>query len=384
MYGGHIVNDFDRLMGNTYLEWFMRDELLDEMELYPFAEDEKGVSFMTPPATSYDRYNEYIDQAMGSDTPIAFGLHPNAEIDFRTTMSQNTFATLMELQPRDASSGEGSMSPEQMAETALQDILERFGDKKFDVEDLMRSLDDQGPYQNVFLQEMDIMNVLLDEIVRSLNELQLGFSGELTMTEAMENLKNDLYMEQVPSTWTKRAWPSRRGLTGWLLNFNNRLVQLDEWQNNPLDIPKVTWLSGFVNPQSFLTAICQVTAKNNKWELDKLVTETEITKELDPNNMNSSSREGAYVYGLFMQGSRWDLQGGFVDRSKPKEMFCPMPVINVKAVSADRVDTKGIYQCPVYKTEQRGPTYVFSAQLKTKSPHQRWILAGVALIMDVV
>ena len=36
MYGGHIVNDFDRLLANTYLEFYMKDELLDEMPLYPF------------------------------------------------------------------------------------------------------------------------------------------------------------------------------------------------------------------------------------------------------------------------------------------------------------------------------------------------------------
>lgn len=32
----------------------------------------------------------------------------------------------------------------------------------------------QGPYQNVFLQEMDVMNTLLAEMARSLRELQLG------------------------------------------------------------------------------------------------------------------------------------------------------------------------------------------------------------------
>ena len=36
MYGGHIVNDLDRLLANTYLEFFMKDELLDEMPLYPY------------------------------------------------------------------------------------------------------------------------------------------------------------------------------------------------------------------------------------------------------------------------------------------------------------------------------------------------------------
>lgn len=42
----------------------------------------------------------------------------------------------------------------------------------------IRSLDgEQGPYQNVFLQEMDVMNTLLAEIVRSLKELLLGTSS---------------------------------------------------------------------------------------------------------------------------------------------------------------------------------------------------------------
>lgn len=37
----------------------------------------------------------------------------------------------------------------------------------------------QGPYQNVFLQEMDVMNALLAEMARSLRELQLGaFPGK--------------------------------------------------------------------------------------------------------------------------------------------------------------------------------------------------------------
>ncbi|KAH8052759.1 dynein light chain binding protein [Aureococcus anophagefferens] len=52
MYGGHIVNDFDRLLCGTYLDFFMKDELLDEAEMYPYAEDEKGTSFMCPAPTS--------------------------------------------------------------------------------------------------------------------------------------------------------------------------------------------------------------------------------------------------------------------------------------------------------------------------------------------
>ena len=94
---------------------------------------------------------------------------------------------------------------------------------------------------------------LLPEIVRSLKELLLGFAGELTMSDAMDTIKTCLYLDRIPPSWQKRAWPSLRPLSSWLTDFNLRLTQLEEWQNNPADIPKVTWLSGLYNPQSFLT-----------------------------------------------------------------------------------------------------------------------------------
>lgn len=383
MYGGHIVNDFDRKMCNTYLDFFMKDELLDETEMFPYNEEEKGMSFMCPPPSSYDKYLEHIDIFLTQESPIAFGLHPNAEIDFRTTQSNRIMSTVLDLQDRVASSGEGALSPDEIAAAVTQDIIDRFGEKKFDTEEIARSLEEQGPYQNVFLQEMDVMNNLLTEMIRSLKELQLGFAGELTMSDAMDTLKTSLYLDRIPAKWAKLSWPSMRGTSSWLNDFNLRLAQLEEWQNNPAEIPKVTWLSGLYNPQSFLTAICQVTAQKNQWELDKLVTWTDVTKKATVEEVEGVCRDGAYINGLSLQGARWDLPGNIIERSKPKEMFCKMPIINVKALAADKVDvSSGYYVCPCYKTEMRGPTFVFCAQLKTKSASGKWVLAGVALIMD--
>ena len=165
--------------------------------------------------TSYEKYIEHIDTGIQQDTPIAFGLHPNAEIDFRTTASEAMFHTLLELQPKGGGGGGGdddggaaAASPQSIAETVTTDILDRFSEKKFDVEDLARSLEEQGPYQNVFMQEMEVMNVLVTEIVRSLKELQLGFAGELTMSDAMENLQDSLYLDRIPASWAKKVRPS--------------------------------------------------------------------------------------------------------------------------------------------------------------------------------
>lgn len=147
---------------------------------------------------------------------------------------------------------------------------------------------------------------------------------------------------------------------------------------------KVTWIAGLINPQSFLTAIMQVTAQKNQWELDTLVIQTDVTKRLMGEADVAASRDGAYISGLSLMGARWDQSARSVERSLPKEMYCVLPIMNCKAIASDKLDLKGIFECPCYKTEQRGPTYVFSAQLTSKSVSARWVLAGVALIMDIV
>ena len=44
---------------------------------------------------------------------------------------------------------------------------------------------------------------------------------------------------------------------------------------------------------------------------------------------------------------------------------------------------KNVYICPTYCTPGRRPYFVFAAQLRTKYPPEKWVLAGVAMILDV-
>mmetsp|Transcript_166710 Transcript_166710/g.405134 ORF Transcript_166710/g.405134 Transcript_166710/m.405134 type:complete len:2545 (+) Transcript_166710:2-7636(+) len=380
MYGGHIVNDLDRELCVAYLEFFMKDELLDEMELFPFSDGTK--TFKTPAPTTYDRYVEHIEKELAGDTPLAFGLHPNAEIGFRTEQSESMFRLLLDLQESEGGDAEDGQSPQRVAETAMTEILDKFGEPKFDLMDIAGAIEDnRGPYQNVFFLECEQMHGLIREIQRSLQELSLGFDGELTMSDSMEGLMQALYLDRVPPGWAKMAWPSMRPLGTWLMDLHRRVEQLQGWVGNPLDIPAVTWISGLINPQSFLTAVCQQTAQRQNLELDKLVIQTDVSKK-HAKDMEGSSRDGAYVTGMYLLGARWDEKNQVIDKSRPREMFMSMPVINCKAVTRDKLEMKGMYRCPVYKTEFRGPTWVFNAQLKTKSPPARWLLAGVALVLD--
>ncbi|PSN46658.1 Dynein beta chain [Blattella germanica] len=70
--------------------------------------------FPAPPNTDYIGYHAYIDEVMPPESPYLYGLHPNAEIGFLTTTSENLFRTVFEMQPRDAgSSGGATVTPEE-------------------------------------------------------------------------------------------------------------------------------------------------------------------------------------------------------------------------------------------------------------------------------
>lgn len=53
--------------------------------------------------------------------------------------------------------------------------------------------------------------------------------GELTISSDMENLMESLYMDHVPESWTKLAYPSLLGLLGWFADLCQRLSELENW-----------------------------------------------------------------------------------------------------------------------------------------------------------
>ena len=400
MYGGHIVNDFDRTLCKTYLDFFMKEDLLDEKGLYPYLDDgTSGPSqsaalaeeFHAPStALPYDKVLEHIDDTLKTETPTAFGLHPNAEVGYRTAVSDTLLKTILELSAASggadsAASGGGDMqSAQQVSETIIQEVLDILRDCKFDLDAIANSVDEIGPFQNVVLQECERMNLLTSEVVRSLMELDLGFRGDLTMSDNMEDLSAALFLDRVPKQWELLAYPSLRPLSGWLVNLQTRISQIHEWSGASMETPIVTWICGLFNPQAFLTAVMQVTAQAQGLELDKLCLSSEMTKKLNAEEINTVAKDGTYIVGLGLEGAGFNLAAGLLEPSKPREMFAMLPVIHIRpTVISDKVEAT-IFSCPVYKTQNRGNTYVFQLQLKSKFDSGKWVLAGVVAVMEII
>jgi dynein heavy chain len=381
MYGGHITDDLDRRLCASYLSVYMTDALLDGYQLYPKFE-------VAPPSLSHKQFVEYIDENLINEAPTCYGLHANAEINFMTAQTLALFKNAAELAPR-GGGGAGGMTLQEKVKRILDDIMDKMPEL-FPLGELDERTppDERTPYTSVFLQECERMNRLLFEVKRSLVELDLGLKGDLGMSDSMEALMNALYDNKVHGKWATVAYPSMRGLASWLVDMLQRQRQLEAWTAD-LATPKVTWIAGLFNPQAFLTAVMQVLARKNELPLDRMTTVCDVTKKQSAEDVEAATRDGAYVVGFFLEGARWDVGTGMMDDSILKQLYCPMPVVLMKAALMDK-GQRDVYECPSYKTLTRNPVdgkptggYIFTAGLKTKQNVNKWILAGVALIMDV-
>ena len=295
MYGGHITDDWDRRLCKVYLEELISPSLLDGD--YALAPD-----FISPQNMDYIGYQNYIRDKLPRESPQLYGLHTNAEIGFLTTNAENLFKTIFELQPRELKGSEaGGLSREDKVKSIVDDILEKMPER-FPVEEMQSRVEDLTPYIVVCFQECERMNGLTREMTRTLKELDLGLRGELTITSDMEDLSNYLFLDQVPPSWRKLAYASLNGLTSWYADLLLRIIELQSWTNEFV-LPSSVWLSGLFNPQSFLTAIMQTTARRQELPLDKMCLASDVTTIVCREEVTSPPKEGVYINGLFMEVS---------------------------------------------------------------------------------
>lgn len=379
MYGGHITDDWDRRTNNTYLEVLLQPAIMQQMQLtlHP--------GFKSPDPAKFEReqYVNYIEEKLPVEQPQMFGLHPNAEIGYLTNQGDALFGVILAVQG--GGGGAGGGAEEAVKETIAQFLAALPSD--FNLLEIELRIEESSPYIIVSTQECERMNVLLSTMRKGLTDLQAGLEGALNMTDAMEATAAALRINKVPADWAEAAYFSKKTLQEWFADLLLRVQQLAEWTDD-LETPVVLWLAGLFNPMSFLTAIMQVTSRAHQLPLDDICLKTDVKNSYSKEDFKAAEI-GAYVNGFFLEGAAWEVargdDQGYLVEMQPKVLHPELPVMHVTAIRrADKVTT-AMYECPVYVTSLRGPTYVFAASLQMESedvPVSRWILAGVALLMS--
>ncbi|KAM8945402.1 dynein axonemal heavy chain 14 [Pelodytes ibericus] len=310
----------------------------------------------------------------------------------------------------------------------------------------------------VLHQEIDRFNHLLSVIHASLQSLKRSIRGEIILNKGLEEVYASLVNLKVPTLWQQCSYESCKLLGSWVDDLVQRLGFFGTWADQVIkriqerfgpvlgfqkafkyprptsskapeapgipgpilhDQPSSFWLSAFFFSQGFLTAVLQNYARLNGLSVDSLTFKHQV--QASPDHLSAVTRkqnitltafresspphEGILVFGLFLDGAKWDIESGVLEECDQQQRFYPMPEIHFIpwTVSKDRIGSEAqnesrgdkrvyTYECPLYRTPKRAGTlsstglstnFVTSLSLATCAKPTQWIQRGVALLCQI-
>mmetsp|Transcript_6415 Transcript_6415/g.10885 ORF Transcript_6415/g.10885 Transcript_6415/m.10885 type:complete len:146 (-) Transcript_6415:33-470(-) len=128
--------------------------------------------------------------------------------------------------------------------------------------------------------------------------------------------------------------------------------------------------------------------------IDQIDFDFQIISNEEKTDINIPPADGVYVYGLFVEGARWDEKKESLEESMPKVLFTNMKTIWIIPRKKDDIDYGHSYKCPVYKTATRAGTlsttghstnFVLYLYLPMQKKHheKHWVKRGVAMLTSL-
>lgn len=321
-----MIDAWDQRCAATYLESIFVPELLKQKGDFVLAPGLRAFSQGT-----FADARAHIDEKVPDDSPALFGIHANAETAHLVAEAEHTFASILELSGAGGGGRAGSSAPPAAREAV---VMRKLGDlqlklpHKRQASDVRPKVEGRGsPYVVFFSQEIERLNLIFEELRRDMAELELGLTGTLNITDAMDTLISCLYLDMVPLNWLAACGQSgpngpytSRSLTPWFADLMLRDRHLADWEMRSSGLPvsapapplltwhpapcalrgrawrsrcpdaalppalcacalpqPSVWISGLFNPMGFVTACLQVTARAKQLPLDSLSIRTTCT-----------------------------------------------------------------------------------------------------------
>jgi len=386
-YGGRVTDKMDKRLIECMIKVFITERTVVEGPDYKFSPS--GL-YYCPKATSQDEFLAYLKGLPLTPSPEIFGLHENCELTCAESEAMNLLEDMMSMAPR-ASGGGGKSADDVMDELAEELIGQT--PKLYDLDAIEEGFPTmyEESRNTVLKQECLKFNRLISVLKVSLPLFRKALKGLVAMTEDLEAVGTGLFMNLVPDKWASVSFLSMKPLTAWMKDLNMRVEFMGGWvsDGNPVSF----WLSGLFFPQAFFTATLQNYARKHQIAIDRLTFNFVVHDEweMDGSNLKEHPDVGSYIYGLYLEGCRWDFNYHILGPSLPKQLFVPLPLVHF-IPEADRKAPPGMYKCPVYRVLSRKGTlsttghstnFVLDLDLPSKEDPDDWIRAGVAAFLSL-
>jgi len=136
------------------------------------------------------------------------------------------------------------------------------------------------------------------------------------MSEELDNMGASLYDNMIPKAWSDVGFLSLKPLASWINDLIERIEFFKNWVSG--GPPPTYWISGFFFPQAFFTGTLQNYARKHRIAIDELTFEFKMYDEILPSEVTEKPDDGCYVWGMFMEGARWNSTTHLLDDSNPK------------------------------------------------------------------
>lgn len=164
----------------------------------------------------------------------------------------------------------------------------------------------------------------------------------------------------IPNHWRRYKVTKSMAVSGWIVDFARRLVQLDQIASldnfNDLEV----WLAGLFFPEAYITATRQTIAHRKKWSLETLHLRLDIERVNDPNSFVVDgtcfilyTRPSCVLVclGLILEGASWAddrlvLNDGDSVRLNPSQLRWVL-------ADEDSTNTRDMANLPVYLNSDR-------------------------------